>query len=124
MKYARKHLTFSYTIVDGSISGFHKDESGEVDFNLGFDVNHIFLMDVTMWRAHMQLGIFSLDFWEGHGEHEKPNWLSEGVGIDFLGGLPVPILNFSTTVGSAARLLLELDVLPIPALKTGLIYYF
>jgi hypothetical protein len=53
------------------------------------------------------------------------NWLSSSAGLESLGGIPVPIIHLATNFGvSNARVLLELDLLPIPALKTGFIYYF
>lgn len=120
----RNHLSFSYTYINGAISGYHVNEDGDVDFNLGFEVNHMLLMDFTLWIANMKAGLFALDFYEG----DKKNWLSDGAESSGLpvvaGGMLTPVLSFSTAFGSSWRIPLELDVLPIPALKTGLIYYF
>ncbi|OGJ87439.1 MAG: hypothetical protein A2268_14925 [Candidatus Raymondbacteria bacterium RifOxyA12_full_50_37] len=116
----RDHLSFSYTYVRGAISAYHQDEQGVTDLNLGFEVNHVMLMNLSLFRANLTVGAFVIDFYEMN----KKNWLSESAGIDILGGVPVPVLNLSTTIGGAARILLELDILPIPAGKTGIVYYF
>jgi hypothetical protein len=36
----------------------------------------------------------------------------------------IPTLNFGAALGTKLQLLLELDVLPLPALKTGVYYFF
>ncbi len=123
----RKHLFFSYTFIhggvhgDGGISGYHKNEDGEVDFDLGFNVQHIAVMNFVFDHARLTLGGMLLDFYMD-GQH---NWMSSSAGLQSLGGIPVPILHLATNFGvSNARILLELDLLPVPALKTGFIYYF
>jgi hypothetical protein len=125
----RDHLMISYTFIHGgAISGFHQNQAGDIGdthFDLGFNVNHIITLNGTFGRARMTAGAFLLDFYETG----KYNWLSKSIKMgnstmyETLGGVPVPILNFATSVGSAMRVLLELDVLPIPALKSGLVYY-
>jgi hypothetical protein len=117
----RDRLMLSYTFVHGgAISGYHENEAGETDLDLGVNLNHFLVLNLTLARARMTLGAFLLDFYETGKEH----WLSESAGFGGWGGVPVPILNFSTGFGGAARVLLELDLLPIPALKSGLIFYF
>jgi hypothetical protein len=117
----RDRLVLSYTFVHGgAISGFHENEAGEIDFDLGVNVNHFLVLNLTLSRARMTAGVFLLDIYEAG----KKDWLSESAGFGGWGGVPVPILNFSTWFGGAARVLLELDLLPIPALKSGLIFYF
>jgi hypothetical protein len=48
----------------------------------------------------------------------KGKWVMLGDGI------MIPVLNLGTTIGSKIQFLAELDILPLPALKTGVIYYF
>jgi hypothetical protein len=36
----------------------------------------------------------------------------------------IPVINFGSAIGTKLQLLLELDVLPLPALKTGIFYHF
>jgi hypothetical protein len=36
----------------------------------------------------------------------------------------LPVWNFGSTIGTKLRVLLELDVLPLPAFKSGVLYYF
>jgi hypothetical protein len=121
----RDHVVLSYTFTyGGSISGYHQNQAGDVGdthLDLGFDVNQIVTLTGTFGRSRITLGGFMLDFYETGKEH----WLSRGAGTyDSWGGVPIPIVNCATSFGNTARVLLELDALPIPAIKSGLVYHF
>ncbi|MBL8025331.1 MAG: hypothetical protein JNL74_02910 [Fibrobacteres bacterium] len=123
----KKHLFLSYTFIhggvhgDGAISGFHKNDTGEIDFDLGFNIQHVTTMNFVFEHAKFTLGAMLLDFYMD----DTHNWISSSAGLEQLGGVPIPIVHMATNFGvSNARVLLELDLLPIPALKTGFIYYF
>jgi hypothetical protein len=58
----KNHLFLSYTFVhggvhgDGAISGYHKNEDGETDFDLGFNVQHVATMNLVFDHAKLTLG--------------------------------------------------------------------
>jgi len=117
----KKHIYLSYTLIHGgAISGYHQNEDGITDFDLGLNVNHFLVLNLLAGQTRFTVGAFLLDVYESSNK----NWLSKSTGFSSLGGVPIPITSFATSFGSTARVLLELDVLPIPALKTGLVYYF
>jgi hypothetical protein len=123
----KNHLFLSYTYIhggihgDGAISGFHKNEDGKTDFDLGFNVQHVSTMQFVFDHAKITLGTMFLDFYM----KDKKHWISTDTPFEPYNGILVPILHLATNFGLAnAKILLELDITPIPALKTGFIYYF
>ncbi len=122
----RNHLLLSYTYIHGgAISLYHKNEQNKSDLDLGLNINHILTLNASFGKARLTAGAFLMDFYETG----KYNWLSRSIKLgsksmyETLGGVPVPITSFSTSFGSSLRILLELDLLPIPAIKSGLVYY-
>jgi hypothetical protein len=91
-----------------------------VDFDLGVKVDHIIMLHGAFQNAFCNAGIFTLDIRYG----DMDNLLENVYPVPVFGGALLPVLNFGTTFGSKIRLLLELDVLPLSALKTGIIYSF
>ncbi|MBD3392858.1 MAG: hypothetical protein GF418_12200 [Chitinivibrionales bacterium] len=91
-----------------------------VDFDVGVSVDHIIMMHAMFRNAFVNLGIFSMDFRYG----EDSDLLEQVYPVTFGGGALMPVLNFGTALGTKLQLLLELDVLPLIALKTGVVYYF
>jgi hypothetical protein len=94
-----------------------------IDFSVAVHVDHIIMLHGQFHNAFVNAGVFSMDF----GFMEKKHLLEDAMKGKWpiLGsGIMIPVLNLGTTFGSKIQLLAELDVLPLPALKTGLIYYF
>ncbi|MBD3320334.1 MAG: hypothetical protein GF350_04480 [Chitinivibrionales bacterium] len=95
-----------------------------VNLDLGVSVDNIIMLSGNWRSAFFNLGAFTMDFdWDDQEDIlgtalEKANYV-------MLNGAPVfPVLNFGTALGTKIQLLLELDVLPLLALKTGVYYYF
>ena len=94
-----------------------------IDFKLGVHVDHVIMLHGAFRMAFVNLGVFAIDF----DFMDKTDLLETALGsqMPVLGdGLLMPVLNFGTTAGSKIQVLLELDVLPLVALKTGIIYNF
>ncbi|MBD3316701.1 MAG: hypothetical protein GF344_13010 [Chitinivibrionales bacterium] len=130
----KEKLSLSYTKLFGDIEmnlpniveTIVSDQSGEgqrdtVDFDVGVTVDHVLLISGGFNHAFFNLGIFGMDFRFGDEENllEKIEALP-----NFGGGTMLPILTFGTTMGSKMRLLLEVDLLPLSAVKTGIVYHF
>jgi hypothetical protein len=117
----------SYTKLFGEIemklediATISNDSTTFVDFDVGVTVDHIIMLHGAFQNAFVNLGIFAMDFRYG----EEANLLENVYPVPFGGGAMLPVLNLGTTMGSKIKLLLELDLLPLSALKTGVIYYF
>jgi len=109
------------TIPQGPNTDSAEATAESIDFDVGVKVDHIIMLHGTFQNAFMNLGVFTMDFRYG----DRDNLLERIPKLPKLGGgLLLPTLNFGTTFGSKLKLLLELDVLPLSALKTGVIYYF
>jgi hypothetical protein len=96
----------------------------KVSFDVGVKVDHIILLQAASQYAFLNLGVFSMDFRYMDQSHLLGNAFNSMAHFTFADGAMVPVLNFGTTMGAKLRLLLEVDVLPLSALKTGVVYYF
>ncbi len=141
-------LSLSYTkVVDskrGEIAGYHEYEGHELsvivtdslgnqrtvqrlkgkgvnDLDFGFAIDNVIVLAGRFKGFRFNVGTFTMDFRERHNKD-----LIGGIkGWPHIGDDAIfPILGLSTLIGSTTKLLLELDLLPIPSLKTGLFYYF
>jgi hypothetical protein len=96
-------------------------EIREVGFDVGVSVDHIAMLHGSFYNAFFNIGAFALDLRNEDTEDILPNAVPD---LRYAGGIVMPVLNFGTAMGSKMQLLLELDLLPLTALKTGLIYHF
>ena len=135
-----KKLNISYTKFFGEVGlklqGIRKQrvsdmaadsiaESKDVGFDIGFSVDHIMMISGKFHNAFFNLGAFAFDLRSQDREHILGKALKEGTPIPTLGeSAMLPVLNVGSAIGTKLQLLLELDVLPLPAVKTGVIYYF
>jgi hypothetical protein len=131
-----EHLRFSYTKLFGEvamkldrIAMETKDLSDEesksafdsLTIDFGVQVDHIMVLECKLLNAFLNLGVFGIDF---RYENQK-NLLGKNMPYMHLGkSAMIPTLNFGAALGTKLQLLLELDVLPLPALKTGVYYFF
>jgi hypothetical protein len=130
----KEKLSLSYTKIFGDIEmrlpniveTVVSDQSGEVqtdtvNFDIGVSVDHVLLISGNFDHAFFNLGIFGMDF-----RFADQRDLLEQIEQmpNFGGGMMLPILTFGTTMGEKMRLLLEVDLLPLSAVKTGIVYYF
>lgn len=135
-------LYFAYTKILGEISGFHQYEGGALittvdsvtgdtttrkegegvrDLDFGFRIDNVFIFAGRFNIFRFNLGIFTMDFREKDNED-----LIGGLGVlpEFQGDPIFPIFSLSALMGSTTKFLGELDLLPIPSVKVGLLYYF
>jgi len=132
-----KHLCISYSKLFGEIrmkldritkvqmateSGSTRDSTNDsIVIDLGIKVDHIIIMQCNMFNSFLNLGICSFDVEYGDEEHligKNMTYLKMGESV------MLPVLNLGTAMGTKLQLLIELDILPLPALKTGVFYNF
>ncbi|MFP4416444.1 MAG: hypothetical protein ACOC4C_00645 [Fibrobacterota bacterium] len=131
----RDKLYVSYTkffgeIVMGldNIGIMHRSENASsdstfetVDLEATVSVDHILMLHGSFHNAFFNIGVFSMNA----SYMDQKDLLTKAVPeLAFADGIMIPVLNFGTALGSKIQLLLELDLLPLAALKTGLKYYF
>jgi len=128
-------LRISYTKFFGEIgmnlSGIRKEvttlteqDTTEVGFDIGFTVDNIIMLNGHWRNAFFNLGVFGIDFRAGSRDHLLGGALDKAGWVMLGDQAMVPILNLGSAIGSKLQLLLELDILPLPAVKTGIFYYF
>jgi len=132
-----EHLSISYSKFIGKTSlelvdttfGDYK-EGRKVDFlknglNLKTNiyVDHLILLNGKAKAFYGNLGIVSVDV----DFMEKEDLLGktrEFYAVPYGKGVMVPVLSAGGIIGTRLQLLMELDILPFPALKSGLVYNF
>ncbi|MBN1980926.1 MAG: hypothetical protein JW795_05305 [Chitinivibrionales bacterium] len=131
-----KHLTLSYTKLFGSISMQLYDplcdkqalidtanKPDTLDFRFGAAVDHIIMLHGSLFSSFFNLGIYSMDY----SFRDKEGLLSSQKALSALrygNGIMAPVLNGGTMIGGKIKLLAELDILPLIALKGGVVYFF
>ena len=134
----RDHLSLSYTKFFGEVglkldrimkatSSIQGDsvlssKSDSVIVDVGLSVDHIMLMHLALYRAYINLGAFAMDFRSG----DRSNILGAAMPRELrLGSAAMlPIVTMGTLFGTRWQVLLELDLLPVPALRSGVFYSF
>jgi hypothetical protein len=114
------------------MQGIHKISQGatndttDLGFDVGFSVDHMIMLSGKFPNMFFNLGVFAFDLRSGDHDHILGNALSAaGLSSMKLGkSMMMPVLNAGSFIGTKMQLQLELDILPLPALKTGLAYYF
>lgn len=131
-----EHITFSYTKIFGDVE-FKLDkirkeqrtvtdpeynvENDSLVIDFGTMVDHVLLLQFNIYKAFLNIGVFGLDFRYGEDDHLIGNKIPYmHMGESAL----IPVVNFGSTIGSKMQVHLELDVLPLPAFKTGIVYKF
>jgi hypothetical protein len=131
-----EHLRFSYTKLFGEvamkldrIAMETKDLSNEesesafdsLTLDFGVQVDNIMVLECKVWNAFLNIGVFGIDF----RYEDQKNLLGKNMPYMHLGDAAmIPTLSLGAAMGTKLKLLLELNVLPLPALKTGVYYYF
>lgn len=125
-------LYASYTKIIGDIELKHIYEGPDKDINdtldnktdldLGISVDNIILLGGKFKNSQFTVGVFTMDF----RVFDNDKILSDAVpqSMQILGGPMLPILSLGSSVGGNMRMILQLDVLPLPSFKTGVIYNF
>lgn len=131
-----QYLAVSYTKTFGDvllkidrIAKEHKATDGwsrpgtndSLVIDMGANVDHVILLHLNIYNAFLNLGVFGMDFRYA----DKENLIGSKMPYMHMGkSAMLPVLNFGSTIGTKLRVLLELDVLPLPAFKSGVLYYF
>ncbi|MBD3344108.1 MAG: hypothetical protein GF401_03495 [Chitinivibrionales bacterium] len=111
---------------EDSLSG---GDTSYVNLDLGVTVDNVIMLSGKWRSAFFNLGVFTMDFAWDDQEHilgdAVKTAIPDAANYILLGDSPMfPVLNFGSALGTKIQLLLELDVLPLLALKTGVYYYF
>lgn len=132
-----KHFSVSYTKLFGAIrlkldrivkesttvqgNGTASGKNDSLVLDIGFPVDHVIITHVSLFKAYGNLGIFGLDLQSAGRQHLLSNAM-KNVRLGQLAMLPV--LNGGTVLGTRWQVPLEIDILPFPALRSGIVYNF
>ncbi len=131
----RDKVSLSYTKIFGDIEAYHAANPHDpnnpdkriVDLDAAITVDNIMMLNCNFYNAFLNLGVFAFDMRindESHiiGKAIKQNktlsWMTMGENA------MLPILNLGAMLGSKTQLGFDLDLLPLPAFKVGMIYHF
>ena len=128
-------LTVSYTKLFGAISARHIYEGDDgipgnsddrKDLDVEIKVDHVIMLNANLYGAFLNAGVFGLDISLPDNKNILGTvYKDAGISMVMLDNMPLlPVLNIGSSVGTKIKLLLELDILPLPALRTGVSYYF
>ncbi|NLD94714.1 MAG: hypothetical protein GX639_18825 [Fibrobacter sp.] len=132
-----KHLRISYSKLFGDISmkldniakqklATERNSERDTTFDtiridVGISVDHIIMVEASLFNSFLNFGITSFDVSYNGEKHLIGRNLPY---MKFGKSAMLPVLNMGTDLGTKIQLHLELDVLPFPALKTGVVYHF
>ena len=94
-----------------------------LDFRFKAHVDHMIMLHGSFWNTFFNIGIYSMDFSFRDNEHMLSK-IEALESLKFGNGIMAPVLNLGAVVGTKIQVQGELDILPLLALKLGLIYYF
>jgi hypothetical protein len=97
-----------------------QDDSLVLD--LGLSVDDVMLLHLAAYTAYLNLGVFAMDLRSANRTNILGSVMMPQMRLGKAAMLPV--LNLGTLLGSRWQVLLEVDVLPLPALRSGLVYNF
>lgn len=129
----RKHLRLSYTKIFGDVEMYHAHEESlstggskrSVDLDVGITVDNVIMLNVNIYTAFLNLGIFTMDIRVNDQKHILGNAFTGSMKqLKWGDAAMLPILNLGAALGAKTQLGFELDLLPLPALKTGIMYHF
>jgi hypothetical protein len=134
----RGHFSLSYTKLFGEIGmrldrivkvrssvagdSVRASESDSTVLDLGFLVDHVMLARIALKNAYVNLGVFGMDLRYAGRMHILGNAMLRQLRLGRMAMLPV--LNFGGVLGTRWQLIGELDLLPLPALRSGVVFYF
>jgi len=128
----KRKLFLSYTRILGDIEMQHDYEGADGDLSdtldnrndldLGITVDQVVLIGGRFRNSNFNLGLFTMDLRVFNDSTLLGNAIPEEWQI--LGAPTFPILSFGSSFGTTMRMLVQLDLLPLPSFRTGLIYNF
>jgi hypothetical protein len=127
----RDKVALSYTKIFGDIEMYHEHYDSltkkEIpDLDVGITIDNIVLLNAHFYSAFLNLGLFTMDIRINKQTHILGNAFTEAK-LDKLKwgkAAMLPVLNFGAVLGAKTQLGFEIDLLPLPALKTGVAYIF
>ena len=84
------------------------------------------MLNANFYSAFVNAGIFTMDIRVGDQKHVLGNAFTNAK-LDKLkwgDAAMLPVLNFGAALGGKTQLGFEIDLMPLPALKTGVTYHF
>jgi hypothetical protein len=131
----RDKVAISYTKVFGDIEAYHSTSAHDsadpdkqrVDLDAAITVDNIIMLNCNFYSAFLNLGVFGLDFRIDNQKNLLGNAIKQNKSIAWMrlgSNAMFPIINLGAMLGSKTQLGFELDVLPLPAFKTGVVYHF
>jgi hypothetical protein len=96
--------------------------------DVGVKIDNIIMFQVNYPSFFMNLGVCGVDAWTGDKYGNRNYALSDLEGLNGLRFgdvvMILPVFSFGVNLGTKLQLRLEADVLPLPAFRTGVNYYF
>ncbi len=130
----RDHFSLSYTKVLGSIEMFHSHEESLstggtkrlVDLDVGVTVDNVILLNAKLYTAFVNIGLFTMDIRVFNDKHVLGDAFTKAKlnNLKWGDAAMLPVLNFGAAIGIKSQLAFEIDLLPLPAFKTGVVYHF
>ena len=127
-----KKLMFSYTklvghigfnLVDNDFGDSTNDQLDTLDLRAGAKVDHILLLSGRFPHIFFQFGAFSFNAYYQDQDNLLNSEDSQYL-IKYGKGVLVPIVSGGASIGDKFQLMLQGDLFPLAALKTGVIYNF
>jgi hypothetical protein len=129
----REKVRLSYTKIFGDIEMYHAHAESlstggtkrSVDLDVGITVDNIIMLNVNLYSAFLNMGIFTMDIRINDQKHILGNAFTGSMKqLKWGDAAMLPIMNLGAALGAKTQLGFELDLLPLPAFKTGIIYHF
>ncbi|ERP38759.1 hypothetical protein [Chitinivibrio alkaliphilus] len=114
------------SLFDDTYSGDHDFVNDTIDFRVSAHVDHMINLKGDFGGINFTLGVFSFDVTYNDDEYIIRSIIDEGRSSlpTFGDGTLIPVLNGGAVVGQEFQLMGELNLLPIPSIKTGVVYNF
>lgn len=98
-----------------------KNSNDSIVIDYGISIDNIITLQVNLLNSFLNVGVFGMDLRYA----DQSNLLGSAIPTIHMGDAAMlPILSAGTALGTKLQLKLELDILPLPAVKTGIYYYF
>ena len=108
--------------VESSSSSDESLLQDTIVIDYGISIDNIIVMELHLFNSFINLGAFGMDFRYAEDKNllgkEMPGYLKMGKMA------LLPIVGLGTSLGTKIQLHLEFNILPLPAVKTGIYYYF
>ena len=126
-----EHLAVSYSKMVGQTRLELVDKElqhemfpdGYLDLRVGVDIDHLILLNAKFGWFFGNIGIMSFNA-DYNDQKGLMNDLNAAFLLKYGRGVALPTLSGGGIIGTKLQLMLELNVLPLTALKTGLVYNF